>query len=69
MKSLIKLSSVVFYTNVAIEGKALGIKWLITWNSMNGKINHCWVGKIFQIMVQNKRKNGWIKLVNTTCKS
>lgn len=51
-----------------LKVKLWGIKWPITWNSMNEKINYCWVGKIFQVVVQNKRKNGWIKLVNSTCK-
>lgn len=48
----------VFYNTVTVEGKTLGnqVANYIEHYESYEKVNHCWVGKIFQILGQNKRK-------------
>lgn len=58
VKLLIKLSFVVIYSNVSTEGKALeneGASYMQQ-HEQQEEINNCWVGKIFQLMLQNKRR-------------
>lgn len=49
------LSSVIMFP---LEEKLWGIRWPVTWNSLNGRVTPIPVGweRFFQIVLQNKRK-------------